>query len=149
MKNMLIALSIALMAFVQPVLAEERASMEEAQAMALRAAEFLRDNGRQAAIEAFQTPGGEWHDRDLYVFGMGSQGVLWAHGVNQGLVGQDLLDLADASGKLFVQEIIAVEGEGWVDYLWANSVTGEMELKSSYIIRVSGDEFVGVGAYRE
>ncbi len=149
MKKILIALSIAFMAFVQPVLAEERGSMEEAQAMALKAAEFFKANGRQAAAEAFQTPGGEWHDRDLYVFALDVHGVTWAHGANPALVGRELLDLADVSGKPFIREFIAIETEGWVDYLLENPVSGEIEMKTSYIVRVSDDELVGVGAYRE
>lgn len=149
MKRILIALGIAVMVLVQPAFAEERASLEEAKAMALEAAEFVANEGHEAASEAFQTPGGEWHDRDLYVFAMDDQGIMWAHGVKLELVGQDLSDLVDVSGRFFIRDFMAIETEGWVDYLWENPVTGEIELKSSYIVRVLEGDIVGVGAYKE
>ncbi|GGY08845.1 hypothetical protein GCM10007160_40260 [Litchfieldella qijiaojingensis] len=149
MKNMLIALSIALMAIVQPAFAAERASPEEAKAMALKAAAYVQDHGREAAVEAFMSPDGEWLDRDLYVFMYDADGITLALAPAPDLVGTNRLDLQGYGGTYIIKEMLAVESEGWVSYLYDNPVTQQVEAKTSYIIRMDGGGFVGVGAYKE
>lgn len=127
--------------------AAERATPEEAKAMAERAAAHIESVGVEAAAKDFMTKGGEWHDRDLYVFIFDSKGVTVAHGAKETLVGRDLSGLRDVDGKAFVKEFYEVEGAGWVDYKWQNPTTNAVEQKTSYIISV-GDHVVGVGAYK-
>jgi len=43
-------------------------------------------------------------------------------------------------------EIATTTGEGWVEYEWLSPCSGEMEPKSTYVVRV-GPLIVGVGAY--
>ncbi|MGD9740499.1 MAG: cache domain-containing protein [Bauldia sp.] len=124
---------------------EERATLDEAQAMAEAAAAFLEANGPEVAFPAF-TDGVEWHDRDLYVFAFDLAGTCVAHGADPALIGQDLTGLADVNGTLFVLDFIAVTDGAWVPYVWANPLNGVAEPKQSYVIRV-GDHVVGVGAY--
>jgi hypothetical protein len=124
------------------------ASPEEAKAFALKAAEFLRASGPEKAFPAFTAPGGDWHDRDLYVFVYDDTGHAVAHGGNPALVGKSLIDLKDVDGVTFVRSMVAIQDAGWVDYKWKNPVSGTVDLKTSYIIRV--DHYrVGVGAYKK
>jgi cytochrome c len=125
--------------------AQERGTLAEAQAMAESAAALLEAEGTEISFEAFDNDD-EWKDRDLYVFVIDSNGINRAHGADLTLVGQDLFDLTDVNGFLFVQAFLAIEDNGWLDYVWADPITGLEEPKSSYIIRV-GDYVVGVGAY--
>lgn len=125
--------------------AQERGTLAEAQAMAESAAALLEAEGTEISFEAFDNDD-EWKDRDLYVFVLNLDGVNVSHGVDPDLIGQDLYDLTDVNGFLFVQAFVAIEDTGWVDYVWADPITGLEEPKSSYIIRV-GDYVVGVGAY--
>ena len=125
--------------------AQERGTLAEAQAMSESAAAFLETEGTVIAFDAFDNAE-EWKDRDLYVFVLDPDGVNVAHGVDPDLIGQDLFELTDVNGFLFVQAFLAIENTGWVDYVWADPITGLEEPKSSYIIRV-GDYVVGVGAY--
>ncbi len=149
MKKTLVALSIAITAIAFPVLAEERATMAEAKAMALKAGAHVQEHGREAAAHAFMTPNGDWHDRDLYVFMIDADGIALAHGARPDTVGRDRTGLQDYSGQYIVMEMLAVESEGWVDYLFQNPTNQQVEAKSSYIVRMDGGGFVGVGAYQE
>lgn len=127
----------------------EFATLEEAKAMAERAATHLERAGPQAALTQFMDPAGGFIDRDLYVFVFDFDGVLWASGGFPETVGSNALGAQDSRGRLFVQEMMRValeEGRGWIEYEWLNPCTGKMNPKSSYVIRV-GPFVVGVGAY--
>jgi cytochrome c len=43
-------------------------------------------------------------------------------------------------------QVVRTQGQGWSEYIWRNSCTGQRETKISYVIKV-GDLVVGVGAY--
>ena len=125
---------------------QKTATPEDAKAMALKAAAYLKEVGPSTAFEAF-TNSPDWKDGDLYVFAADNNGVLVAHGFNPELIGSNSLDLTDADGKYFVREFIAVQDEGWVDYKWKSPTTGEIQDKTSYVVR-AGDYVIGVGAYK-
>jgi hypothetical protein len=121
---------------------------DEAKAMALRAADFLRQKGPDTAFPAFNAKDNpQFHDRDLYVMVYDDTGKNVSHGANQALIGKNLLDLKDTDGKPLIREIVAVPDQGWVDYKWPDPVTKKIGQKTTYVVRV--DHFlVGVGAYK-
>jgi len=123
-----------------------QATPDEAKAMAIKAAEYLKATGPDKAFPAFDAKDGPWHDRDLYVIVQNNQGVIVAHGTNPGLIGRSVLDLKDVDGKPFNREFQAIKDAGWVDFKWQNPLTKAVELKTMYGVRV-GDDIVGVGAY--
>lgn len=145
MINAASAVLVALFLAVAPAAAAERASLDEAKAMAEKAAMFLKAEGKDKAIAAFNTDA-QFKDRDLYVFAMNPDGTNIAHGANPALVGKNLMSLRDPSGKQFVKDMTEVKGQGWVDYSWQNPTTKAVEPKRSYVIR-QGDVVLGVGAY--
>ena len=126
--------------------AEERGTTDEAQAMAEAAAALYNAEGAEPAFEAFNTAP-EFHDRDLYVFAMDADGNMSAHGANQNLIGQNLIELRDPTGFEFIRAFLEIEGSDWVDYQWPHPESGNVEDKTSYIINV-GDHVIGVGAYQ-
>ena len=128
-------------------LAAGRATPEDAKAMAIKAAEYLKSAGPDKAFAAFDAKDGPWHDRDLYVTVQDLHGVMVAHGTNAGLIGHSMLDLKDVDGKPFNREIQAIKDAAWVDYKWQNPTTKAVEAKVAYELRV-GDYIVGVGAYK-
>ena len=92
-----------------------------------------------------------WHKKDLYVFAYTSQGVNVAHGVNEKLVGKNLIETTDPNGKFLIRELrdTAARGGGWVEYDWPHPQTRKVEAKTSYVRKTVGfDGFVGVGAYQ-
>ena len=139
------ALAVVVVAFGSAH-AQDRASLDEAQALSEMAAEFLAAEGPDVAFPAFND-GDDWHDRDLYVFVLALDGTMVAHGANAALIGQNLIDLTDPAGTPLIQNIVNVEDRGWVDYQFSNPQTEEVEPKRSYVIRVDNMYAVGVGAY--
>jgi cytochrome c len=123
-----------------------QATPDEAKAMAIKAAEYLKSAGPEKALPEFSAKDGPWHDRDLYVTVQDSKGVMVAHGTNPGLIGKSMLDLKDVDGKPFNRDIQAVKDAGWIDFKWQNPVTKAVEPKTMYEVRV-GEYVVGVGAY--
>ncbi len=125
--------------------AADRGTPEEAKAMAIKAAAYLKSVGPEKAFPEFDA-GGPWLDRDLYVTVQNNAGIMLARGNNPGLIGKSLIDLRDVDGKPFVREVSAITDAGWVTLKWQNPVTKAVEPKTMYAVRV-GDYLVGVGAY--
>lgn len=83
---------------------------------------------------------------DLYLFVYDSNGVCLAHGEDDKLIWQNLIDLKDSFGTLIVKSILnkAKEGGGWVTYGWHNAT------KRSYVKQVYKDGktyVIGSGYY--
>ena len=129
-------------------LAADRATPEEARAMAVKAADYLRSVGPEKAFAEFSTKDGPWHDRDLYVSVEDAKSVLMAHGGMPSLVGRSMVDLKDVDGNSISGQIQAVQDVGWIHYKWMNPVTKAVEPKTAYEVRV-GEFVVGVGAYNK
>ena len=130
------------------VLAAGTATPDEAKALAIKAADYLKANGPEKAFPAFDAKDGPWHDRDLYVTVMDNKAVMLAHGTNPGLIGKSLIDLKDVDGKAFTREMVSVTEVNWVSFKWQNPLTKMVELKTAYDVRV-GDYVVSVGAYSQ
>jgi len=144
-----VALSACLVAI--PALAQDRGTKAEAQAMVEAALAHLKKVGNEQALKDFTSDKANWTKKDLYVFLADLEGKMLAHGANDKLVGRNLSNLKDSTGKAFVQEMISVakKGSGWVDYEWADPLTKKVEGKTSFIKAVPGtDTFVAVGIYR-
>jgi cytochrome c len=140
-----LVISAALL-FAPAVRAADQGTPDEAKAMAIKAAEYLKSVGPEKAFAEFDAKDGPWHDRDLYVTVQNSQGVMVAHGTNPGLIGKSVIDLKDIDGKPFNREIQAVKEAAWVDFKWQNPLSKAVETKHQYTVRV-GEYIVGVGAY--
>jgi len=147
MKSLMTAILVGLgILLAQSALAAGQATPDDAKAMALKAADFLKANGAEKAWAAFNT-GADFHDRDLYVTAQDNNCTVMAHGANPALIGKSLCTLKDVDGKLFIREISDTKDQGWVDYKWQNPTTKAVEPKTTYAVRV-GDYIIGVGAYK-
>jgi signal transduction histidine kinase len=147
MKPLQTAMMLVTMLLAAPMAnAADQATPDEAKAMAIKAVEYLKSAGPEKAFAEFDAKDGRWHDRDLYVTVLDSNGVAVAQGNNPGLVGKSVIDLRDVDGKSFAREMIAVKDASWVNFKWQNPVTKAVEPKTSYEVRV-GEYVVGVGAY--
>jgi hypothetical protein len=142
----LLLLAPALMLVAAASWAAGQATPDEAKAMAIKAAEYLKTVGPDKAFPEFDAKEGPWHDRDLYVTVLDDKGVVLAHGNNPGLIGKSVLELKDIDGKPFIRAFLATNDAGWTDYKWQNPLTKAIEPKTQYNVRV-GEDVVGVGAY--
>jgi cytochrome c len=122
---------------------------EEAKAMVKKAITFLKANGKEKAFAEFNNPSGKFVKGELYIFVYEPNGTMVANGQNMKLINKNLLGFKDSDGKLFVQEFMAVakKGSGWVDYKWTNSVTKQIQAKTTYI-EATGDLIIGCGVYK-
>jgi hypothetical protein len=149
---MKLSLSVFLVAaaLISPVFvhAAGQATPDEAKALAIKAAEYLKSVGRDKAFPEFDAKDGPWHDRDLYVTVLDDKGLVLAHGNNPGLIGKSVAELKDVDGKPFIRDFLATKDAGWTDYKWQNPLTKAIEPKTQYNVRV-GDDIVGVGAYSQ
>ena len=133
------------------VLAQDRGSRAEAQAMAEAAAAHVQKAGRPQAFADFQQDRTQWVRKDLYVFAFDFSGTCLAHGVNRKMVGRNLAELLDEQRRSIVLEMATLartKGSGWISYKWADPLTRRIEPKSAFLVRIDGfDGFVGVGVY--
>jgi cytochrome c len=88
MKPLPTAMMLVTMLLAAPMAnAADQATPDEAKAMAIKAVEYLKSAGPEKAFAEFDAKDGRWHDRDLYVTVLDSNGVAVAQGNNPGLVG--------------------------------------------------------------
>ena len=125
---------------------------KDAIAMVEKGAAFIKQHGKDKFIEQISAKDPEFIQGALYVDIRDLQsGIVLAHPVNPTIVGKDLTDVPDASGKKYRREIIelaAKKGKGWVDYMYKNPTTGKIEPKTTYIQRV-GDAVLEAGIYKK
>lgn len=134
---------------VPAIAAGEQQSREDAVAFVKKATDYIKRNGKDKAIAEFNNPQGQFVDRELYIVALDLNGVVLASGANAKLVGKNLIEIKDGSGKAFVREQIDIaksKGKGWVDFLWINPVSKKMEPRSTYLEKVD-DYFVLSGVF--
>lgn len=133
-------------------LAQERGTKDEAKSLADAAAAYVKKVGPEKAFKDFSTDKASWTKKDLYVIAFDVAGNCLAHGVNEKLIGKNLIEMKDQSGKYFTKAIIdatKASGSGWTDYEWVDPITKKLALKSTYSVKLAGfDGVVGVGIYR-
>ena len=124
----------------------------DAIAMAEKGAGFMKANGKEAMMKKITDKDPDFVQGSLYVDMRDiNTGIVLAHPINPSIVGKDLTDVPDASGKKYRREIIelaAKKGSGWVDYQYKNPTTGKIEPKTTYILRV-GDVVLEAGIYKK
>jgi cytochrome c len=134
------------------VLVAGAATQEDAKAMVEKGAAFWKANGKDKAIAEFNNPKGQFVKGDIYIHVQDFNGVMLANGGNQKLVGQNHLEVKDASGKFFVKEQIDTaksKGSGWVSYMWTNPATKKVQQKTAWVQKVDGENiFIGCGIWK-
>jgi len=125
---------------------------KDAIAMAERGAAFIKAHGKEEMMKKISARDPEFLQGELYVDMRDIRtGIVLAHPVNPSIVGKDLTDVPDANGKKYRREIIELaqkQGKGWVDYQYKNPVSGRIEPKTTYILRVN-DVVLEAGIYKK
>ena len=122
---------------------------EEARAMLERAVGAI-ETDEAAALAAFTAGTSGFRDRDLYVAcNSVADGTVTAHGADPTMVGRNIDELTDATGRRFGEEIqaAAVQGElNVVAYVWPRPGGTEPVPKRTYVT-LAGDQVCIVGYY--
>lgn len=125
---------------------------KDAIAMAERGAAHMKAHGKEDLMKKLSAKDPAFVQGELYVDMRDLKtGIVLAHPINPSIVGKDLTDVPDPSGKKYRREIIelaAKSGKGWVDYMYKNPVSGKIEPKTTYILRV-GDVVLEAGIYKK
>lgn len=149
MNKSLLALAAASLISSGVIAADEFATPKEAEAMVAKAAAAVAAD-RSAAFKEITGKDKKWVDRDLYPVVYDMAGKCLAHGQNEKQVGKDLIDLADADGKEFIKERVALaksKGKFWQDYKFTDPVTKKVLPKSVYCEK-AGENIVCAGVYK-
>lgn len=131
----------------------EHGTKDEAVALVNAAYDHAKKVGPEQAFKDF-TAGGTWLKKDLFVFAYDTEGVSMASGGVPKLVGKNMSEFKDGTGKFFQQEMSAVTSkapfEGWVDYSFMHVETKKLQLKRAWVRRIQGTPYaVGVGYFPE
>ena len=123
-------------------------TVEEAKALAEKAAVHMKDVGAEKAMADFNDPKGGYQDRDLFVFVYNASGKILAVPGVPVLLGRDATSLKDVNDKPFGKMILeaATPSGAWVEYHMTNPATKRVEPKKTYAIK-TGEYVLGVGAY--
>ena len=127
------------------------ADRDDAKMLVKQAAAYVQYQGKEKALAEISTSKGMFDKGELYVFAYDLDGVMLAHPKNPALIGQNLIAVPDAEGKLFRKEIVEKaksKGSGWVDYIYLNPETKRQEHKSTYFQKV-GDIIICCGVYKD
>ena len=124
----------------------EKGLVQEYTEIAERAALVIQQDGKDKAFADITNSRGRYISvkNEVYVYVIDSKGVILSHSTNKLLIGQQFLDIRDADGKLFYQEIIkeaAKNSSGWVTYKTMNPVSKRVERKDCFF-KKQGDYIV-------
>lgn len=122
---------------------------KDAMALAEKGAQFVRAHGKAQMIARINSRDPEFNQGALYLAMRDLNGITVAHPTTA-LIGKNLLEVPDADGKLFRQEMLALArgpGRGWVDYKFRNPESGKVEAKRTYVLRVE-DIALEAGIYK-
>ena len=150
-KPLVVSVVIALIGFFAFAGLSYASGKDDAKDLVKRAAAYLKYQGKGKALAEISKPRGMFDKGETYVFAYDLQGVMVAHSKNPALIGKNLVDVPDSEGKFFRKEIVEkakTKGSGWVDYLYLNPETNELEHKTTYLLKV-GDLILCCGAYKE
>ena len=159
---------LALVVMANVVLAasvmSQSAIKDECVALCKDAAKFINEKGVDAAIAEIGNKEGKFVTKNTYVILMDFEGNRLAHPVPHGeSQGRqvNLFNYKDTTGKLFVQDYIAIaktKGGGWIEYMFPRpeelkKPTPMKEKKSSekisYVYRVPGKDLMVIAGYFE
>ena len=128
----------------------ERSHASQARALLDQAVLTFQAKGPEQALAAFNDRSGEFVRGQYYIFVLGEDGTMQASsGPSASLVGLNVGELKDASGKPFMRELLdksATQESGEVEYKWLNPADNKVENKISQFRKV-GDHVLCVGYY--
>jgi methyl-accepting chemotaxis protein len=128
----------------------QQGSADEARKLVEQALALRRNVGsRDAFVREVTQANNQLFDRDMYVFVLDAGGRYLAFGGNPAKVGTRVQDVPGIDGDGLVASIVeqASTGPGWVEYDIVNPLSGKVQTKMSYVVKVD-DVYTGCGVYK-
>ena len=128
----------------------QQGTADEAVALVQRAMALRQRISGDAFLRTLTDPAQSYYDRDMYIFVLDPSGLYHAFGGNVQRVGTRVQDVPGIAGDDLVHDIVAQgdRGPGWVEYDFRNPVTGAVQAKMSYVLRVDDNRYLGCGVYK-
>jgi hypothetical protein len=126
-------------------------SADEAKALVDRALPLLKTLGLQGAGPQLHSAEAGFVDRDLYIFVVDWQGVYRLHGAKPAMEGKRVHDVPGLLGDQFLADAkvaVAGGGGGWINYHALAPGANKPTPKTSYVVPLNDQFFVGCGVYR-
>lgn len=150
MKNVFLLVSvIAIFLSVSSVASEQFATKKEAEAIVVKTVSALKAN-RAKTLADITAKNPKYTYRDLYVTVYDMTGKVLAHGANNKMVGNNLLDMKDVDGKEFIKERMELansKGKFWQEYKFTDPDTRKVLPKEMFCEKVE-DMVVCAGVYK-
>lgn len=132
--------------------AREKATKKECMAKCKEAVALFKDVGPDGALKQLNQPGSVFRWKDSYVFAFETKEArLMAH-PSQRLVGWPMIEYRSADNIQVFKEIInnLSKGEhGWISYLYLANQKPPPVQKTTYYIKVPGEDIVVAAGYHE
>lgn len=126
------------------------ATREDVVSFVEKAAAFVKENGKEAALKAFMDRSGPFVQGELYIYAYDFNGTVISHGGQADLVGKNLIDMKDVNGVMVIQELIklAQQGSGWLNYAWPDPLReNTVQPKAGYVMKIDETWWLGSGLY--
>ncbi|MCK9439872.1 MAG: cache domain-containing protein [Methanothrix sp.] len=114
------------------------------------AADYVKDNGKEKALQQFNNRSGSFVRGELYIFAYDFNGTNLAHPIRPELVGHDQRGLLDINDVAVVRNELALakRGGGVLYLVFQNPVHEDREeLKLIYLKKVDDSLWLGSGTY--
>lgn len=123
---------------------------KDAEKMLKNAVAYMKEVGKEKAIEEFGNPKGKFIYKDVYLSVYDLKGGVVNHPYTKAMIGKNFIGLKDADGKPFAKEIMDTansKGSGMIEYKWSHPGTKKIQAKVAYFEKV-GDVILSASAYK-
>ena len=113
---------------------------------------FAQIYGKKEALLEIKKKNGLFQRGELYIYAYDFNCVVLSHGLNTGLIGTNLSNLKDPTGKAIITEMtnmLKKQQSGWLKFHWFHPQTGEVKPKLGYCTKVDNTWWIGSGIYGE
>lgn len=113
---------------------------------------FAQIYGKKEALLEIKKKDGIFQRGELYIYAYDFNCVVLSHGLNTGLIGSDLTNLKDPTGKAIILEMtnsLKKQTNGWLKFHWFHPQTGEVKPKLGYFTKVDNTWWIGSGIYAD
>lgn len=149
-KLLLVCASLTLACSSLPLQAESFATKQDAEALVAKVITELKAGRVSLTYEAITRQDAKWVNGELYPVVYDMNGVVLAHGQNEGQIGKNKIASKDSDGKLYVKERVELAQSKtafWQDYKYTDPVTGAILPKEMYC-ETLGQQIICAGIYK-
>lgn len=123
---------------------------KDAQQMLKKAVAYMKQVGKEKAVNEFGDPKGKFIYKDVYISVYDLQGGVINHPFQKALIGKNFVTMKDPDGKPFMKEIMDTanaKGSGVVEYKFSHPKSKKVLPKIAYFEKV-GDVILAASAYK-